>query len=554
MMDNDTQAINGQEASPEDLYAHDALTNAESMLGTMKDKMSGAQWAFSESDPVQLEMAYRSSWLARKVVDIPAEDATRMWREWAGEPEDVERIVELEGELQIQAAVREALWKARLYGGCGLVLGLDSPSEELLVPESVGLGQLKFVRAISSRWLEKSAMEVWDPESPKYGLPERYWLHFQDGRFMELDSSRVCRIVPRPLPDERMESGTRWGDSVLEAAGEAIRQAATAAQAAAAIIQEAKVDVVQVPGLLSNMQSKEYADAMMARFLAANASKSIVNALLLDDKETWSQTTAQYQGMEGVLRMFLLMASGAADIPATRMLGQSPAGLSATGESDLRNYYDNVRSMQSSLVGPAIRTLDECLVRSALGTRPDGLSYRWRSLWQETPGQMADTALKHAQAFAADAQSGLLDPVLLGRARESQLAESAAYPGFAELLQEQSGEGAEADEQGPEGMEHAVVQAPERIVSAALVSAVVQVVKEASSGAIPADAAGAILRVALPSMPEEDIAVLARKAEESAESAARQPEPKVPGAPEDAPERDAPEDEPQDRPEPEDES
>ena len=43
-----------------------------------------------------------------------------------------------------------------------------------------------------------------------------------------------------------------------------------------------------------------------------------------------------------MVRTFLQVAAGAADIPVTRLLGQSPAGLSATGESDTRNYYDMI--------------------------------------------------------------------------------------------------------------------------------------------------------------------------------------------------------------------
>ena len=47
-----------------------------------------------------------------------------------------------------------------------------------------------------------------------------------------------------------------------------------------------------------------------------------------------------------MVRTFLQVAAGAADIPVTRLLGQSPAGLSATGDSDTRNYYDMIAARQ----------------------------------------------------------------------------------------------------------------------------------------------------------------------------------------------------------------
>ena len=59
--------------------------------------------------------------------------------------------------------------------------------------------------------------------------------------------------------------------------------------------------------------------------------------------ETYQQKQISFASLPDVARLFLQIASGAADIPVTRMLGQAPAGLNATGDSDTRNYYDRVR-------------------------------------------------------------------------------------------------------------------------------------------------------------------------------------------------------------------
>jgi hypothetical protein len=36
-----------------------------------------------EINRAELENRYRSDWLARRIVDLPAQDATREWRQWA---------------------------------------------------------------------------------------------------------------------------------------------------------------------------------------------------------------------------------------------------------------------------------------------------------------------------------------------------------------------------------------------------------------------------------------------------------------------------------------
>ena len=82
-----------------------------------------------------------------------------------------------------------------------------------------------------------------------------------------------------------------------------------------------------------------------------------------------------------MLDRFLQSVSGAADIPGTRLLGQSPAGMNATGESDLRNYYDRLQAMFR---------MDEALIRSALGSRPADVYYDWAPLWGMSEKEKAD--------------------------------------------------------------------------------------------------------------------------------------------------------------------
>jgi phage-related protein (TIGR01555 family) len=53
----------------------------------------------------------------------------------------------------------------------------------------------------------------------------------------------------------------------------------------------------------------------------------------------------------------MLKLSGSTGIPVTRLFGRSPAGLNATGESDLTNYYDLVEATQRNRLMPAIRRL-----------------------------------------------------------------------------------------------------------------------------------------------------------------------------------------------------
>ena len=115
-----------------------------------------------------------------------------------------------------------------------------------------------------------------------------------------------------------------------------------------------------------------------------------------------------FTGLDAVLLQFAQQLAGALQIPPVRLLGQSPAGLNATGESDLRTYYDGVKQQQERRMRRPLNVLFEVMFRSILGMKPpEGFSYDFRALWQMTDEQKAATAntITDAVTKAVDAGS-----------------------------------------------------------------------------------------------------------------------------------------------------
>jgi hypothetical protein len=131
-----------------------------------------------------------------------------------------------------------------------------------------------------------------------------------------------------------------------------------------------------------------------------------------------------------IIDRFMQLASAFAGIPATLLFGMSPAGMNSTGESDIRLYYDRVRVQQTMQMQPAMRILDECLIRSALGNRPPGLFFNWRPLWQQTPAQNADVADKLMSAAERLYRMDAVSREALGKAAVNALTESGSFPGL----------------------------------------------------------------------------------------------------------------------------
>lgn len=414
----------------------DTLINLIAGLSTAKDKLAHDRFGLVLQDRGQLDAAYRGDWIARKVIDVPPFDMTREWRRWHAAPEQIAAIEAEEARLGVQRKVARALRLARLYGGAALVLGAgDGDPGQPLPP--LGRGALRYLH-VMHRWEIAPGEIDRDVLSPGFGEPGWYQVASAGQRGVRLHPSRVVRLPGAELPDGTGTDG--WGDSVLQAVMDAIRHAGLAAQGVATLIHEAKLDVIRVPRLTQSLAQADYAKRLVERFTLANTMKGLVNALVIDKEEEWDRKQLSFAQLPEIMQQYLQIAAGAADIPATRLLGQAPAGLNATGESDIRNYYDRIAAEQRVTLGPALRRLDEALILSALGTRPPEIYSEWAPLWQLGAGEAAAIGKTKAETSALYAASRLIPPEVLARAVRNQVVEDGLYPGI-EAAYAEAGEG-----------------------------------------------------------------------------------------------------------------
>lgn len=417
----------------------DSFANFMSGLGIAgRDKSTGATYTFTPISMAEVEAAYRSDWIARKIVNIPAQDATREWRAWQAEGNDIEKLEEAERALELQKKLRCALILSRLYGGAALIMGVDQgSSEKELDVERVGLGALKFLRVVSRLNIHAGEI-ITDPMDPYFGEPEYYETQATGTNpSTRIHPSRVVRLVGDRLESSSLGYQGPWGDSVLQPVLDAVKDTTTVIRTIATLVHDSKVDIVKIPDMTDNMPNQDYRDLLSTRFVQANVLKSAINTIVLDKEEEWQRISTDFGALPAVMQMFFLVVSGGADVPATRMLGQSPAGMSSTGESDIRNYYDRIADNQENDLKPALSRLDEVLIRHALGKRDPSIYYEWNPLWQSDELQDAQIFKMKAEIYKIDADVGLMDQEALRIGRQNQLVEDGLYPGLETALEQQ---------------------------------------------------------------------------------------------------------------------
>jgi phage-related protein (TIGR01555 family) len=184
------------------------------------------------------------------------------------------------------------------------------------------------------------------------------------------------------------------------------------------MIYEANVDVVKVKGMMNYLQTEEGETLLRKRFALANTLKSFNALMLLDTDEDHQTKSNSFASLPDLIDRFTQILAAGSDIVATRFLGVSAAGFS-TGENDLKNYYDMVKSKQKSQYKQKLTYIDNIMAAS-LGLSPDtSLKFEFKPLFQMTEGEIADMRLKDAQRDQIYLDSGVLKPSMVAKELKS---------------------------------------------------------------------------------------------------------------------------------------
>ena len=421
-------------------YLSDGLINVVANLNTGRDKAAHAHYVANNMQPHDLLAAYRSSWLAAAIVDNPADDATRNWRNWRAPAEQITKIEALEKQLGVKGLVNQALIAARLYKAAAIYINTDEADQA--APLKPGK-EIRSLVVLTSQVLRPKEV-IKDIASPYYGKAEFYTLQTA-GAQVDIHASRLVIFLGRQLPANATAVGVDidgWNaDSVLEGAIEAVRQYDSAMANMSSLLYEAKVDVFRFKGFADMLaENSPQTDALVSRRLVNQAAmKGINGAVVIDMEDDYQQKSATFSGAPELIMKIQESAAGAAGQPVTRLFGRAVAGLSGSGDGDERVYYDRIKQAQENDIGPAMRVLDECLITQALGSRPADVYYEWAALRQSTAAERADVFSKTASAARAIAgnNAGELLPLdAMSDALVNELTELGVLPGLDQRIKE----------------------------------------------------------------------------------------------------------------------
>jgi phage-related protein (TIGR01555 family) len=410
----------------------DGWENAVLGLGGSKDpSVYTSVTARAPLDEATLETLYVEDHFAATIVEkLPQTGLRPGWQlNTPGDPATSAGIRDAyrtrEDELGVAQELAQGACWGRLFGGAVTWIGLDDGRDPSL---PIDTGAIKSVRFLHT--FDRRDVIVWstyqDPDSPKFRKPETFRISPAAaasisrafGRSVaggiEVHESRCVVWGGAPTTDRRRLELSGWDDSMLERCYVALRQASEDYGGKSLVVNRISQAVYKIRDLYA-MISGKHEEVLRKRMTLLDASRTRARGIVLDaEKEDFANVAQPLGGLDQLLDKSILRLAAAADMPVTVLMGQSPAGMDATGESDLELWYASVDAWRTL----ELRWRHERIARLILlskdgptgGIEPEKWELGYRALREPKPKEKADTRKVEADTWATYIDTGLASP------------------------------------------------------------------------------------------------------------------------------------------------
>jgi phage-related protein (TIGR01555 family) len=350
--------------------ALDGWSNLVTGLGTVADKKKHGTHEINIliSDD-ELESIFLSDGLGTRIVTLITADMFREGWEYTFPETDemkAEKLTDIYKSIMEAIAAdnktQEGINWARLYGGSVILIGVidGMTMDKPLNPKRIKV--FENLRVIDRSDIDFNNIKFQtDPSKPRFGLPEYYPIKFSMGNVINtqiVHHSRVIEIHGNTIPagaTRQIKAEPRyWGVSVLQNVYDHLQTMGASSSAIGSLLEEMSVGKFKIKGLAEILSMKDGDKMIQKRVEVMDLTRSVYRSQYFDTEEDFTRDSVNFSGVPDVLYIIMMLIAACSGYPITRLFGVSPGGMNATGESDMRNYYDMVRAAQKKILAPIL--------------------------------------------------------------------------------------------------------------------------------------------------------------------------------------------------------
>lgn len=393
-----------------------------------KDKRMGAKVIFTPMTEYDAEALFAADTMAQKIVKtLPRDMVKEGFRLTSPEIDDsileeaMDYFERLTSTLHGDKICKAMEW-GRLYGGAALIVGTD---EENGIDDELDLEKLNTITHLTlmNRY-ELTAREITaEPSDVNFGYPTKYQIQSRIAGKRNADSvydlsihySRLIKFDGVELPRTCFIQNQYWNDSILNTLSEDIRDFQAAYDSAHALILDFAQAVYKVKNLADIVSSPDGQKKIQDRIAIIELTRSVLRAAIVDaDGEDFERKTTSMQGLDKVLDAIARKFTSATEYPHTILLGESPSGLGATGESEKNDYYDLVIREQKQVLKPKLKRLFTLIFAAKDGPTAGAIPEKWdiefAPLKHLNRKEMIEARKTQAETDKIYLETGVVDP------------------------------------------------------------------------------------------------------------------------------------------------
>jgi uncharacterized protein len=408
----------------------DSWVNEVTGFGTLQDKTMSTSFRPSNwlSDG-SLEALFHGDDITKRAIVTPAKE---MMRKGFGLDFDGKRDKDTESaildqweELNASEVFARAQYWGGLFGDGAVILGADDgrPTMLPLVPEAVR--KIEWIEDYDRRYY---SINSYYQTGPKFGKPETYALGNPGAlaaRIQIVHESRMIRFGGAITTTHMRQVRGGYDASKIQEMYEVLRAFATGYKAVEVLLTDGPQGVYKIKNLQTLLAGKNKS-LFEQRLQMVDMFRSAMRAVVIDtDSEDFERAPLALTGVADVLNELKIRVAASVHMPVTKLFGTSATGLTATGEGDTRNWYDELETDQKNYLAPKVRQFVKlmcCAKEGPTGGKPLGkVSVVFGPLWTLPPLEESERRLNIAQTdkiYVVDLEAATSEEVALSRFTE----------------------------------------------------------------------------------------------------------------------------------------
>ena len=407
-------------------FRSDGYYNETTGLGTTRDKNTATYYQQSRLLSVDsLNSLYTTNDMAARVAEVQPEEALRQGFDVTGDIDIEQGVQQVVEDLELLPKLIEAAVWGNVFGWGAVYLGADDGARNSGLARPLRMDRIRTIDHLNvlDRCLVSPVSFYNDPTKAKHGQPEIYrMVSTSQGGLRQASThteslvheSRllICGGVRTTIRQRQSNGG--FDVSLIQRVNDVLTQFGTSWSILESVLVDAQQGIYKLQGYADALAQGDTVE-IRNRMADMDLQRSTVRAVVLDaELEDFNRQDFRFDGIDKIMELFMLRLAAAAKTPAMVLLSQSPPGLNATGEAELKWFHGQLAAYQNYRLKPLIRKFLRVLFASSEGPtggqEPENWDVEFPSFYQPTDRERVETRKITAETDKIYLEAGVLTP------------------------------------------------------------------------------------------------------------------------------------------------